>query len=634
MVDFLKYSWDLFGIKAPWFSWIAAFALILWPAWELIKLSIIYRKQSKNLDLSVNHINVIGNEHPIRLNEGFPPAAIEKFRDYFKKIPVLITPWNSYEKCLIFRRNGDGDGDSVWSTESAASSFNDDSVFESGFNKRFFLSIPGIVTGTGLLFTFLAILVALIDVNIDQSGQVKGLDLLIGGLSGKFVSSVAAIFSATLFLSFEKSIFHKLSVKRKRFIASIDNLIPRISPIQLLVEIQRDTSGQSDAFRMFSADLATKMKNSLDESMGPILERMVNAIDDLNQFMRSANEDVVSLLKHMNDLLKEAETGKQETITDQLRTLLAKVENSITTALSDMGKNFNESLSGSARDQFNRMAETMGSTARVLENMNSQFEHSQQALKEMVNLSKENYEKQISVGQSQIENLTAVLNTVGNEMKKTIEDTSLKSSQEAKGIISEVSNLSAENAERLRLLLEKHGTELSRVEDLNVALQNTLINFDNSIHSYSQVTTDLKQISGDVKTVVSQMSQVSNTMREGQDSIKQIAIHTKSQIQSLADANEMQQAVWQRIHKSMEDYEQLFNRVENNSKTLVNEISRNLEAYNSATRSGFEKILSTANDTLGNAVGCLSSSILDLQNLLEDLSEEIEKFNSSNRRQR
>lgn len=44
-----------------------------------------------------------------------------------------------------------------------------------------------------LLFTFLAILVALLAVKITESQQITGLDLLIEGLSGKFVSSIAAL---------------------------------------------------------------------------------------------------------------------------------------------------------------------------------------------------------------------------------------------------------------------------------------------------------------------------------------------------------------------------------------------------------------------------------------------------------
>lgn len=61
-----------------------------------------------------------------------------------------------------------------------------------------------IVTGFGLLITFVAILVALRDVNIDKNNEVQGLPNLIGGLSGKFVSSIAALLAATVYALIEK----------------------------------------------------------------------------------------------------------------------------------------------------------------------------------------------------------------------------------------------------------------------------------------------------------------------------------------------------------------------------------------------------------------------------------------------
>jgi hypothetical protein len=64
-------------------------------------------------------------------------------------------------------------------------------------------SKEGIVTWTGLLFTFLAILVALLDVRL-AGNRVQGLELLIQGLSGKFVSSISALLAATVYLLAEK----------------------------------------------------------------------------------------------------------------------------------------------------------------------------------------------------------------------------------------------------------------------------------------------------------------------------------------------------------------------------------------------------------------------------------------------
>jgi len=200
-------------------------------------------------------------------------------------------------------------------------------------------------------------------------------------------------------------------------------------------------------------------------------------------------------------------------------------------------------------------------------------------------------------------------------------------------VISEVSSLSADNADRLRILLEKHESELNRVEELDTLLQKTLSSFDNSIKSYGQVTNDLKQISFDVKGTVTMMTSVSNVMKEGQEAIRQVASLAQSQIKSFTDENLKQRETWQRIQKNMEEYEQLFKRVENNSKGMLSEIIRGLEAYNVATRKGFDNILSTANDTLGNAVERLSGSIDELQSFLEELSDEISKFNSGDRGQ-
>jgi len=159
-------------------------------------------------------------------------------------------------------------------------------------NRSFFAAIPGIVTGAGLLITFLAILVALLDVKIVDVGtvskQVEGMETLIHGPSGKFVSSIAALAAATIFLLSEKPIFHRLAKSQLRLVAVIDGLIPRLSATRVLSDLQQDISQQSTAFRHFNADLSTKLRQGFSESMRPTIERMVRAIEDLNQMLRSA----------------------------------------------------------------------------------------------------------------------------------------------------------------------------------------------------------------------------------------------------------------------------------------------------------------------------------------------------------
>ena len=68
-------------------------------------------------------------------------------------------------------------------------------------------AVPGLLTGLGLCATFVAILLALLGVSYDLQDKVepiKGIDGLINGLSGKFLSSIVALVAAVVFTLSEK----------------------------------------------------------------------------------------------------------------------------------------------------------------------------------------------------------------------------------------------------------------------------------------------------------------------------------------------------------------------------------------------------------------------------------------------
>ena len=320
-------------------------------------------------------------EHGISPGEGLSGSAYDATLRTFEQTPSLLPAWHRFNAEIVMRRTAAGD-DGFWAPESAEGAFNDATVIEPRLNRSFFMAIPGIVTGAGLLFTFLAILVALLDVRIVDN-RVLGMENLIHGLSGKFVSSIAALFAATLFLLREKPLFHRLADSQQRLVSAIDTLIPRLSPARILANLQQDISELSIAFRHFSADLSTKLRQGFSESMGPTLQRMVTTIEDLSQ------------------LLRAAEAQKQDSITGSLGELLRRVEQSITTALGEMSTRFTESLSGSARQEFDQVINSLGGTARLLEGMNVQFQRTQSALNELVNFARNSTAEQMALGRSQ-----------------------------------------------------------------------------------------------------------------------------------------------------------------------------------------------------------------------------------------
>ena len=263
MQQLFTFPLDLFGISAPWFSWVAAFGLILWPAYEIITLSALSRRRKSSCTKLAEDIKDLRNKYPLQGSCGLNSIAIDLLDQLFTSVPFFQGEWALFRSKLIYRpMSNEDDAMQVWATQSASGIFLEDSLLGDDFNKKHFFAIPGIVTGIGLLMTFVAILVGLWGVHIDKAtNRVFGLENLIGGLSGKFISSVAALFAATVFVLVEKRVFHRLNSVRLSLTNALDLLVPRRSESQLLEEISQNIAEQTKSFRTFNTDLSLKLRN-------------------------------------------------------------------------------------------------------------------------------------------------------------------------------------------------------------------------------------------------------------------------------------------------------------------------------------------------------------------------------------
>ena len=127
----------------------------------------------------------------------------------------------------------------------------EEDVIDSFYHSSFHQSIPGILTAMGLLATFVAILMALAGVtyNInDPVRPVSGIDQLINGLSGKFVSSIVALILSVIFTFFEKKICDRqLQNGYDALIKRCRDVLPLLTQSRILLDIQRIALNQSRA---------------------------------------------------------------------------------------------------------------------------------------------------------------------------------------------------------------------------------------------------------------------------------------------------------------------------------------------------------------------------------------------------
>lgn len=637
-LDLLKHTTTLGGLHAPTFTWIAAVLIPLFTFYFLLRLVLDVRHQSQQHKSLIRKMLNVQKGVVFGPKDGLSLSTYEALTRAFNAAPALKNAWRVFSGHMILRRNSHGE-EQMWASQSSADVFSDSAILDPYVNHAFYSAVPGMTTGAGLLFTFLAILVALLDVRSEQS-RVLGLELLIQGLSGKFLSSIAALSSATIYIFVEKKVFHKIARSRQTLTEMIDIVVPQISPTQILADLSRDISEQSTAFRSFNTDLSQKLKTSFSESMGPTLARMVSTIEELNQMLRAA------------------EAQKQESITGSLDSLLNRLEISMSESLRQMSNGFRESISGSAMTEFQRVTESLGGTAALLEKMNAQSMLTQAALSELVQFAKSSASEQIEIGRNQVQDLTEVLrglmvqmnetagssvnkmaatlttvvhdlsnrvNELGDKMSDSILNSAGLATGAASEIISKADQWTTRSAEQLADLLEAHRSELGIVKDLRGALEESLVRFQQALSQYAAVSSNVDRMVSEANATVASISGAVKNIRETHEAVQRVAAFAAKQVESLSDGNREQQAVWGRIRSSMEEYEAMFGRVESNAGRLLDNIGQHLTNYIQVSQRGFEGLVKTSDEHFRNATTKLGTSVEQLDEVLQDLAEDLGK---------
>src|SRR5215831_8469650 len=313
LLAMVKAKWILFGLEAPQFIWVAAALLLLGTLAQSIRLWWLIAREKILHRRVIAQLEAIQAEYRAPGRTGLAEAAYNAVAQVFREHLPLLSAWHNFEAQMLSQADAAGQL-RWWTTASASSAFNATAVIEPQVNQSFFAAIPGMVTGLGLLCTFVAILVALLDVRL-VDGQFQGLDNLISGLSGKFLSSIAALFAATGFLALERSLAHGLSTSLHALVTTLDSLIPRLSPTSILVAMQQDMAEQGAALQRFTSHFTTGLQEGVSDSIGPMLERMITAL-----------------------------SHQQETLTRVCTGLMQHLEQSLDIGLERMGGRFTESL--------------------------------------------------------------------------------------------------------------------------------------------------------------------------------------------------------------------------------------------------------------------------------------------------
>lgn len=299
----LSAIWDLLGrdmafvggFESPLLSWLGAGGIVLLCLWHsvfLIRGTLELRQACARLHSTIARL-ASARHHASQEWLMLPHLAKKRMRhaqaqgarrdlDDLQELdrvmraePTFADDWLSYRKTFVVEQPAWFLEPTVSTERSAADHLSFSALCATRLNVRFYQQLPSFLTGVGLMFTFLAILIGLSKLHANGS-QIEGIQGLINGLAGKFVTSVVGLACANSFMLLEKSLWYRLAQHHRRLVSLLDAMFPQ------KVQDRSHAMSQSPPVSI-SGPLQNDSANQLVEAVHQRLGSTVSALTSISQ---------------------------------------------------------------------------------------------------------------------------------------------------------------------------------------------------------------------------------------------------------------------------------------------------------------------------------------------------------------
>ncbi|MBF8178403.1 anti-phage ZorAB system protein ZorA [Herminiimonas contaminans] len=251
--------------------------------------------------------------------------------------PALDHLWKEYSKTLHPQKEDDEHGHkriARWrSTALAESFFTEQAIVDSRLKTEFFKHLPGLLTGLGIIGTFLGLIKGLIsfDVSLDPTQAQEQLRNLVNSVGHAFFVSASAIFLAMLFTWIEKSVVTSRCKQVEELRELIDSLFKSGAGeeyLERLVISSENASTQSQQIKdALVADLkeilttlATRQMEAQAQNVGQMSSDVGKAIaESLSGPMAAITKAVEGVSSNQGDAVNKMLTDVLASFASQMR---------------------------------------------------------------------------------------------------------------------------------------------------------------------------------------------------------------------------------------------------------------------------------------------------------------------------
>ena len=638
-------------------------ALIIAAAWALASLVLQKRRASSQTKSLADALRSVQKPGELQLRQGLSLASIEDLRARCERLDQAPREWWSTIDAHIEQYTSPQELEGWFLSERPRNLLPYEIVIGKYFNSGLFGSIAGLLTAAGLTLTFIAILFALYGVHYDKSNAadpITGIDVLINGLSGKFVSSIVALLLSIFFTLIERRALRTLRARYEHLLSAISEFIPYLSSSRILLDIQRFAAQQTVSVSHISSEVVDRLVGAFNTDVVPALAIGMSdgVAEKLQSEFRPTMERMNGTLESLKAAIVGLESGKQESITGEIRGLMTSLETSLVAALSKMGDDFHSALTGAANREFGNVQGTLEATRQMLSDMNTQFGAMQAAFSAIIEKAEQSTSDQMKTGREQTEALTALMNglmlrmqesadqnlssvrsqltmvvsdltervgTLSQDMMAAADNVAKQAQKSASDVVSQTGEWSEATAKRLESLLasmevrstefQKAGQSLMRAQDFITSV-------------LSENANALKQMvdaSGQVKTYSTALAGNADKLTEITRSQLKITAQLGEASGGLRAATEQNDRILGEYRRTFDGYKSVIEDLDNNLGKILKTLQSGLHDYNQALASNYQKLVNIANPMVSQVSSFLQTQIDELSGQLEELSSVLSK---------
>lgn len=338
-------------------------------------------------------------------------AAFEQYDEYAGK--QFDRAWKEFVETLILP--SPGSDQPIRNTGVVSNYLNETTIIFPKVDFRFYHSVPNILTGMGILGTFIGLAVGVGSASSGLSSSVPSeiiasMHELLEGASLAFYSSIAGIFLSIIFVGIERRRSRKLHLALREWVDELEKRLRLTTDSEISHKQLEEAKRATAQLERFNTELIFSIQEALEEKIAgrlvPHLERLVEAMDglrsdrasdagrmietSLGQFTAAMQEqtgsqfeEMASIVRDLNVTLKHTSDGfsqKQQDIHTTMDSVIENMKTSMYESTQFMTETLHQSLSGitdivkdaskQVSDQMsassNAAAEELGTTIRNL----------------------------------------------------------------------------------------------------------------------------------------------------------------------------------------------------------------------------------------------------------------------------